>query len=201
MGVARAPNRRVPVRLRTPLCALRKMQTLTRRPKAVSHTRRVAASSSANRSSGQFRIARPSGRSNSSPASTRSATRIRSKSSNLIASTSNRHHAPGAVRDSGSRTSPRYIVNVSSRPTLSLRSPLLTATALVLGEMSLVKNQRAGRRQRFCRQNLFAIQAESLCNLSQSSGWFSAPRSSSMRFSSSTCRVSSSSQRECNALR
>ena len=108
MGVARAPNRRVPVRLQTPLCALRRMQILTRRPKAVSRTRRVAASSSANRSSAQLRIAHPSGRSSSSPLSTRSTTPVRSKSSNLIASTSYRHHAPGAVRDSGSRTSPRY---------------------------------------------------------------------------------------------
>src|SRR6266849_11096654 len=48
----------------------------------------------------------------------------------------------------------------------------------VAAQMMEGRNQRLGRRQRFCRQNLFAIQAESLCNLSHSSGWFSAPRSS-----------------------
>jgi len=61
------------------------------------------------------------------------------------------------------------------------------------------KDKKAGNGS--AAKTFLRLKAENLCNLSQSSGWFSAPRSSSMRFSSSTCRVSSSSQRECDALR
>ena len=43
-----------------PLCALRKTQTFTRRPKAASRTFKVAARRSGRRVSGQFRVARAS---------------------------------------------------------------------------------------------------------------------------------------------
>ena len=66
-----------------PLCALRSMQIFTRRPNAASRTVRVAASKSASRSSGQFRIAAAVSRAISFPARTSSTMRSRSISSNF----------------------------------------------------------------------------------------------------------------------
>jgi hypothetical protein len=68
-----------------PLCALRRMQIFTRRPKVASRTLKVAASSSGSFSLGQFKTALASALDNSSPASTRAI--ILSKSSSLKCST------------------------------------------------------------------------------------------------------------------